>query len=50
MHFLSPDSPFMRGLSNLIDAIWINILMLVTSIPVITVGAALAAPSWVKAG
>lgn len=43
MHFLSPDSPFMRGLSNLIDAIWINILMLVTSIPVITVGAALAA-------
>ena len=29
MHFLSPDSPFMRGLSNLIDAIWINILMLV---------------------
>ena len=43
MHFLSPDSPFMRGLSNLIDAIWINILMLVTSIPVITVGAALSA-------
>lgn len=43
MHFLSPDSPFMRGLSNLIDAIWINILMLVTSIPVITAGAALAA-------
>lgn len=43
MHFLSPDSPFMRGLSNLIDAIWINILMLVTSIPVITVGAVLAA-------
>lgn len=43
MHFLSPDSPFMRGLSNLIDAIWINILMLVTSILVITVGAALAA-------
>ena len=43
MHFLSPDSPFMRGLSNLIDAIWINILMLVTSIPVITVGAALDA-------
>ena len=43
MHFLSPDSPFMRGLSNLIDAIWINILMLVTSIPVVTMGAALAA-------
>ncbi|MFR0589484.1 YesL family protein [Bifidobacterium apri] len=41
MHVLSPDSPFMRGLSNLIDAIWINILMLVTSIPVITIGAAL---------
>ena len=41
MHFLSPDSPFMRWLSNLVDAIWINILMLVTSIPVITIGAAL---------
>jgi len=43
MKFLSPDSGFMRGLSDAIDAIWINILMLVTSIPIITIGAALTA-------
>lgn len=33
----------MRGLSDAVDAIWINILMIVTSIPIITIGAALAA-------
>lgn len=43
MGFLSPDSAFMRGLSNVADAVWINILMLVTSIPLVTIGAALAA-------
>ena len=41
MKFLSPDSGFMRGLSDAVDAIWINILMLITSIPIITIGAAL---------
>lgn len=43
MNFLSPDSGFMRGLSDAIDAIWINLLMVVTSLPLVTVGAALAA-------
>lgn len=43
MGFLSPDSAFMRGLSNVVDGIWINILILVTSIPIVTIGAALAA-------
>lgn len=43
MNFLSPDSGFMRGLSDAIDAIWINLLMAVTSLPLVTVGAALAA-------
>ena len=43
MKFLSPDSGFMRGLSDAVDVIWINILMLVTSIPIITIGAALTA-------
>ena len=43
MKFLSPDSGFMRGLSDAADAIWINILMLVTSIPIVTIGAALTA-------
>ena len=38
MKFLSPDSGFMRGLSDAVDAIWINILMLITSIPIITIG------------
>ena len=43
MKFLAPDSGFMRGLSDAVDAIWINILMLITSIPIITIGAALTA-------
>ncbi|KAA8818725.1 beta-carotene 15,15'-monooxygenase [Bifidobacterium rousetti] len=43
MRFLSPDSGLMRGLGDLVDAIWINILMLVTSLPLVTVGAALSA-------
>lgn len=33
----------MRGLSDVIDAIWINILMSVTSLPLITIGAAVSA-------
>ncbi|MCT6836020.1 MAG: YesL family protein [Bifidobacteriales bacterium] len=43
MEFLSPDSKLMRGLSDLVDAIWINVLMLITCIPIITIGAALTA-------
>lgn len=43
MGWLSPDSKFMQAVSNLTDAIWINILTLVTSLPVITIGAALSA-------
>lgn len=43
LNFLSPDSGFMKGLADLVDAIWINILMMVTSIPLISIGAALTA-------
>ena len=43
MNWLAPDSKFMRAWSNLIDGVWVNILMLVTSIPIITIGAALTA-------
>ena len=43
MKFLSPDSRFMQGGSDAADAVWINILMLLTSIPIITIGAALVA-------
>lgn len=43
MAWLSPDSSFMRGLSDLTDAMWINILMMVTSIPIVTIGASLTA-------
>ncbi|OZG51068.1 YesL family protein [Pseudoscardovia suis] len=41
--FFSYDSPFMRGLEWIVDVIWVNILLVVTSLPIITVGAALAA-------
>jgi uncharacterized membrane protein YesL len=43
MNWLSPDSKFMRAWGNLIDGVWVNILMLVTSIPLITIGAAITA-------
>jgi uncharacterized membrane protein YesL len=43
MGMFSPDSAFMRGLSAMIDAIWINLLLIVTSLPLITVGAAMTA-------
>lgn len=43
MKFLSADSKFMTAWTNLTDAIYINILMLVTSIPIVTAGAALVA-------
>jgi uncharacterized membrane protein YesL len=33
----------MQGVSDAADAVWINILMLLTSIPIITIGAALVA-------
>ena len=39
MNWLAPDSKFMRAWSNLVDGVWINILMLVTSIPLIPIGA-----------
>ena len=35
----------MQGWNDLTDAIWINMLMLVTSLPVVTAGAALCAGS-----
>lgn len=41
--FFSYDSPFMRGLEWIVDVIWVNILLVVTLLPIITVGAALAA-------
>ena len=37
MNWLAPDSKFMRAWRNLVDGVWINILMLVTSIPLITI-------------
>ncbi|MBT1175820.1 YesL family protein [Bifidobacterium sp. LC6] len=43
MNWLSPDSKFMRAWGNLVDGVLINLLMLITSIPIITIGAALAA-------
>ena len=43
MGWLSPDSRLMRGLGEIADAIWINILMAFTSIPIVTVGASLSA-------
>ncbi|KFI68064.1 YesL family protein [Bifidobacterium magnum] len=43
MHFLDADSKFMNAWTNLTDAIWINILMTITSLPIFTIGASLAA-------
>lgn len=43
MGFLSPDSKFMRIWNSLADGVWLNILMVVTSLPLVTIGAALTA-------
>lgn len=43
MGMLSPDSGLMRGLADVVDAIWITILMTLTSIPLVTVGASVCA-------
>ncbi|KAB8288442.1 beta-carotene 15,15'-monooxygenase [Bifidobacterium ramosum] len=40
---LSPDSWLMRGMADVVDAIWINVLMVVTSIPLVTIGASVTA-------
>ena len=41
--FLSPDSRFMQGVSRFADLVILNILMLLTSLPVFTIGASAAA-------
>ncbi|MFT8640220.1 YesL family protein [Bifidobacterium sp.] len=43
MSAFGPESAFMRGLSTTMDSIWINVLLLVTSIPIVTIGASLTA-------
>ncbi|MCI1832018.1 MAG: DUF624 domain-containing protein [Bifidobacterium sp.] len=43
MSWLSPDSTFMQGLSKVVDTITINAMLAVCSLPVVTIGAALAA-------
>ena len=40
--FLSPDSRFMQGLSRFADLVILNILMLLTSLPLFTAGASAA--------
>ena len=41
--FLSPDSRFMQGLSRFADLVILNILLLLTSLPLFTVGASVSA-------
>ncbi|MCH4159040.1 MAG: YesL family protein [Bifidobacterium minimum] len=43
MSFLSPDSAFMRSLGSIVDAIVVTVLMAVSSIPLVTIGAAATA-------
>lgn len=41
--FFSDSNPVIKGLSRLADLMWLNALFIVTSLPVITIGAATAA-------
>ncbi|EPI41447.1 YesL family protein [Gardnerella vaginalis] len=41
--FGSPDSKFAHGMETFADAVWLTVLMLITSIPLITIGAAITA-------
>ena len=47
MKFFALDSPFMRFLSRMADVMILNIIVLITCIPVITVGASLSAMHYV---
>lgn len=38
MHIFSPDSPLMRGMGKVINTIYLGILWLVCSIPILTIG------------
>lgn len=38
--FFSPDAPFMRGMSRIADLMILNLLFLLTSVPIVTIGAA----------
>lgn len=41
--FFSDSNPLIRGLSKLADLMWLNALFIVTSLPIITIGASTAA-------
>lgn len=41
--FFSDSNPIIRGLTKLADLMWLNLLYILTSIPIITIGAATAA-------
>lgn len=41
--FGSPDSKFAQGMESFADAVWLTILMIITSIPLITIGASITA-------
>lgn len=41
--FGSPDSKFAQGMESFADAVWLTILMIITSIPIITIGASITA-------
>lgn len=43
MHWMSSDSKLMQAWGELVDGVLINLLMLVTSMPLVTLGAALTA-------
>ncbi len=45
--FFDPDNPVMRALAALGDLLWLNILTMVCSIPVFTIGASLSAMHYV---
>lgn len=46
--FFNPDSPVMSFLSRIADLIWLNLLTLLCSIPVVTAGAAFTALHYVS--
>lgn len=45
--FLSIDSPLMRGMSKVADLMILNLLVIVTCVPIVTVGAAFSAMHYV---
>ena len=46
MKLFNLDSPLMQGLTKVADLLWLNILTIICSVPIVTIGASLTAMNY----